>query len=94
MRIVRGLAVCILLLTCALSLGADLVAPHNYAVQYRDRPNKPPSGAFLLGTDELGRDRFSRFVHGSRVSLVCASAAALVAIMFGAAVGLAGGSGD
>ena len=94
MRAVRTLAACILLLTCALALAADVVAPHDYALQYRDHANEPPSGTFLLGTDELGRDRFSRFLHGIRVSLLCAFTAALVATAFGAAIGLAGGSGD
>jgi peptide/nickel transport system permease protein len=93
MTAVRQLARCILLITCALSLGADLIS-HDYSTQYREHPDEAPSLRFLLGTDELGRDRFARFVHGSRLSLLCASAAALAATAVGAAVGLAGGAGN
>lgn len=69
-------------------LAADFLAPVPYDKQFRDQPNAPPSRQFLLGSDELGRDRFSRLLHGARVSLLLAPAAALFAT---AAAALAGG---
>ena len=78
-------------LTSVLALGADWLAPHDYAMQFRDRANEPPSRGFLLGTDELGRDRFSRLLFAIRVSTLCAPAAALIATVIAAAVGLFGG---
>jgi peptide/nickel transport system permease protein len=62
-----------------------------YDRQFRDFPNAPMSRQFPLGTDELGRDRFSRLVYGTRVSLLAAPAAALVSTLLAAvAGGLAG----
>jgi ABC-type dipeptide/oligopeptide/nickel transport system permease subunit len=91
MRHIRTIAVSILALVAGLMLGADLLAPHDYSVQFREHANEPPSRSFPLGTDELGRDRLSRLLEGSRVSLLCASAAALIATAMAAAAGLVAG---
>jgi len=91
MRVLRKIAISILALVAVLSLGAEAFAPYDYARQFREHANEPPSRAFLLGTDELGRDRFSRLLHGSRVSLLCAPAAALISTGIAAAIGLVGG---
>lgn len=50
-----------------------------------------PSGAHLLGTDELGRDVLSRLAHGGRITLVIGTAAMLTALVLGVAVGAAAG---
>lgn len=56
---------------------------------------QPPSAAYWLGTDSLGRDVFSRLLHGGRPSLVIAFAAtgisAVSGIFIGALAALAGG---
>ena len=41
----------------------------------------------LLGTDEVGRDRFARVLYGTRISLLLAPAAALVSTVLAALVG-------
>jgi peptide/nickel transport system permease protein len=55
----------------------------------------PPGPDHLFGTDELGRDVFSRMIYGSRVSLevgfVAAGLATLVGVLLGAAAGYYGG---
>ena len=61
--------------------------PASYAHQFRALPDAAPSHAHLLGTDELGRDRFSRLLYGTRISLLLAPAAALLSITLGAMVG-------
>ena len=91
MRVIRTIALSILGLAIALSLGANWLAPHDYATQFRDHASEPPSHSFPLGTDELGRDRFSRLLYGSRISLFCAPVAALIATAIATAVGLVGG---
>src|SRR5439155_873091 len=53
--------------------------------------NQPPSGRFLLGTDPLSRDVWSRLVYGARFSLGIGSLAMLVAVSVGAAVGAVAG---
>ena len=50
-----------------------------------------PSADNLLGTDGVGRDVFSRIVHGSRVSLTVALLATGIALVVGAAIGLVAG---
>jgi ABC-type dipeptide/oligopeptide/nickel transport system permease subunit len=92
MKYARHIAIGVLLLTFALSLAAGLVAPAPYSRQFREAPNAPPSSRFLLGTDELGRDRFSRLLYGTRISLLLAPTAALLATLLAAIVGVAAGS--
>ncbi|MGA1318089.1 MAG: ABC transporter permease, partial [Rubrivivax sp.] len=52
---------------------------------------KPPSEAFLLGTDSLGRDVFARLVYGARISLLVGLTVALIAVVSGALIGLIAG---
>lgn len=86
-------AVCAGFLTCtfATALLAGVLAPADYETQFREDPSAPPSAKFLLGTDELGRDRLSRLLYGSRVSLLLAPAAACLAICIGLSLGVAAG---
>lgn len=51
----------------------------------------PPGGAFLLGTDTLGRDLFSRLLFGARTSLVIGLVANGVAVAIGLFVGIVAG---
>jgi len=91
MRHVRIAAIAFLVAVFAASLGANFVAPAGYAQQFRDVPDAAPSRQHLLGTDDLGRDRFSRLLYGTRISLVLAPAAALLASTLAGAIGGAAG---
>ncbi|WP_407496703.1 ABC transporter permease [Pseudooceanicola sp. MF1-13] len=51
----------------------------------------PPSLDHLLGTDQLGRDVFSRIIYGTRVSLQVGASAAVIAVLIGAPIGLIAG---
>jgi ABC-type dipeptide/oligopeptide/nickel transport system permease subunit len=70
---------------------APVIAPAPYDRQFRECPDAPPSQRFLLGTDELGRDRFSRLLYGCRTSLFLALAAATVAVGVAAGAGILSG---
>ena len=50
-----------------------------------------PSGSHWLGTDHLGRDIYSRILHGSRVSLLVGLGSTLVASLLGGVIGLLSG---
>ncbi len=88
---IRRAALAILVLLFALALGADWVRPGDSAHQFRADPDARPSARFPLGTDELGRDRLARLLRGTRMSLLLAPAAALIALFVAIAVGAAAG---
>lgn len=81
-----------------LAVFADFVSP--YSPEYQDTADalSGPSVGHLLGTDELGRDIFSRVVFGARVDLTIAItsilAAYLLALPFGLSAGYFGGKVD
>jgi ABC-type dipeptide/oligopeptide/nickel transport system permease subunit len=87
MKWARLIAIAFLVVTAATCLLADFIAPASYAYQFRDVPDAAPSHQHLLGTDDLGRDRFSRLLYGTRVSLLLAPAAALVSSLLAAVIG-------
>lgn len=64
---VFGLVIIVLMFLCAIA--APLIATHDYAKQDLPSMLQSPSRAHLFGTDEFGRDIFSRVIYGSRVSL-------------------------
>ncbi len=84
---VQKLACAFLLTIGMVCLFADQLAPAGYAKQFRESPNAAPSRKHLLGTDDLGRDRFSRVLYGTRISLLLAPAAALLSTLLAALIG-------
>ncbi|RJX31272.1 MAG: ABC transporter permease [Desulfarculus sp.] len=77
------------------ALVAPWLAPHDPNAIDVDAILLPPSPAHPFGTDELGRDVFSRMIMGSRVSLevglVSAGLATLIGVILGALAGFYGG---
>lgn len=70
---------------------ADQIAPYSPALVHpRDRLQRP-SAAYLLGTDELGRDVLSRIIYGARVSLSVGAIAVGIAASIGISLGLLAG---
>jgi peptide/nickel transport system permease protein len=80
----------IMIITIVVALFAPLIAPFDPSNQDADRL-LGPSATHLLGTDELGRDTFSRVVYGARVSLSVAIVAILVSLVFGGLLGILSG---
>lgn len=89
-----GLAV--VLLVVVLALAAPVIAPFNPDEQMFDGLTlegapMPPGGPFLLGTDTLGRDLFSRMLYGARTSLIIGLVANGIAVAIGLFVGIVAG---
>jgi peptide/nickel transport system permease protein len=81
----------LLLLLLATAAFAPLIATHDiYAQDLMARLQKP-SAAHWLGTDDLGRDIFSRVVFGARITLYIAFLAALIAAPLGLIIGTTAG---
>lgn len=80
----------IVALTIVVALAAPLVAPYAPDDQQFTRL-LGPSASHLVGTDELGRDTFSRIVYGARVSLQVGIISVLVALAVGGALGMIAG---
>jgi peptide/nickel transport system permease protein len=80
-----GLAIVVTLSLAALL--APVIAPYDPIVPDYGARLQPPSRAHLLGTDELGRDIFSRLLYGARISMVIGFVAQGVAITLGVILG-------
>src|SRR5512139_600296 len=59
----------------------SLIAPYGYASQTLSERLQPPSAERIFGTDQFGRDVFSRVLVGSRDVFVVAGAGTLVAVL-------------
>lgn len=90
----------VILLIVLFALGAPLVAAwtgHGPNDQLRDTGLSPdgipvgPSGEFLLGADQLGRDVLVRLAYGAQVSLLVGVVASIIASAIGVVVGLVSG---
>ena len=88
----------ILLIVVVMCLLAPVIAPYGFDEQDTTRKFTEPCLEFLCGTDNLGRDIFSRLLYGGRVSLmvgfVSASVAAVVGVIFGSVAAFYGGKVD
>ncbi len=73
------------------ALFADLVATHDPVATDAAHTLARPGAAHWLGTDNLGRDIYSRIVHGARVSLIVGLASTLLGSALGGVIGLLSG---
>lgn len=80
----------ILLLLGGSTLLAPWILPYGYA-EVVAFPFEPPSAQFWLGTDEIGRDIFTRIVYGARVSLTVGFVSTAIALVGGIPLGLISG---
>jgi peptide/nickel transport system permease protein len=81
-----GAAILLFWIICAIF--GPAIAPHSPYAQNLEGINQAPSSAHLFGTDELGRDMFSRVIVGSRDILIIAPLATLLGTVLGTIIGL------
>lgn len=74
-----------------LAVTADILTPFDPNEQHYNYVLKPPGPIFPLGTDDLGRDVYSRIAYGSRISLEVGVIAVSIGMVVGTLIGLAAG---
>ena len=88
----------ILIVLVLVAIFADQIAPYGFAEQDLASQFQPPSAEHWFGTDDLGRDIFSRVVYGSRISLkvgfISVGIALVIGTLIGAVTGYYGGRID
>lgn len=88
-------AITILGVLLVLTLAAPLIAPASPSAITLAERLQPPDAKHWMGTDELGRDVFSRMLYGGRTSLLVGFAAGVLALAIGSIMGaLAGAFGS
>jgi peptide/nickel transport system permease protein len=82
-----GLA--LVLVMAVAGLAAEWIAPYSPTANDFAAMTEPPSWAHLMGTDQFGRDLFSRIVFGARTALIVGFSCAIVGGVAGLVLGLA-----
>ncbi len=78
----------IVLVLLIMAVFAEWIAPYHYNESFLEARLQSSSRMFWLGTDNLGRDMFSRIVYGARVSVMVGFGAVLLAILLATVVGV------
>jgi peptide/nickel transport system permease protein len=86
-----GLTITVLLLLIALF--GPALAPHSYTEQDLQNVAKLPTADHWLGTDEIGRDLFSRVLYGARTATLVATFSTAISVILGLALGALAGYG-
>lgn len=81
----------IILLFVIVAVFAPLIAPMDPVEISVQRRFQPPSTEHFMGTDELGRDVFSRIIFGTRISLTVGVASTVIGAIFGVGFGIIAG---
>jgi peptide/nickel transport system permease protein len=84
-----GFVVCVVFLVCGIF--ADVLAPYGFNQISPINRLKPPSEKFWFGTDNLGRDVFSRTLYGAQLSVVIGLSAAALATVVSLVIGILSG---
>jgi peptide/nickel transport system permease protein len=85
---VGALITLLLLLT---GIFADVIAPYGMNETYVGDQLSEPSNEHLFGTDDIGRDVFSRVIHGARVSVIVGLSAAIISTSLSLLIGVSSG---
>ncbi len=86
---VGTLGMAIVLVIAVAGLGAEWIAPYNPTSNDFAAMTEAPNWTHLLGTDQLGRDIFSRIVFGARTALIVGFSSAIVGGFAGLVLGVA-----
>lgn len=84
----------IIVIFIVMAIFAPLIAPYQVDETSFSAPLSPPSKEYLLGTDELSRDIFSRIIYGLRMSLFIGFVPTTINIIIGSFIGMLAGSSN
>jgi peptide/nickel transport system permease protein len=84
-----GMAVIALFVLCAIF--APLISPYDPTIQSWSAVRQAPSTAHIFGTDDVGRDTFTRVIYGARASLLAGVISVSIALSIGVPLGLIAG---
>lgn len=84
-------AIIILIFLAFLSIFAPVLTDYNPVRNNARNRLQPPSGEHLLGTDQFGRDIFTRILYGIRTSMQVGLAVVVLTVIFGGLFGVAAG---
>lgn len=82
---VIALVILAIIIICAIF--ADLIAPYDYTAQFPTNNFQPPSSEHLMGTDNFGRDIFSRVLRGAQISLKIGFTSVIISTVIGVIIG-------
>ncbi|MET0605365.1 MAG: ABC transporter permease [Beijerinckiaceae bacterium] len=85
------IALIVICLIALLAILAPWITPHDPTRQSWSAVRKAPSALYFFGTDEVGRDLFSRVIYGARASLLAGVVSVSIALGLGAPLGLIAG---
>lgn len=85
------ICIVVLVFLIILCFSAPVIAPYKFAAIDLRHTKQPPSALHLMGTDDLGRDLFTRILYGGRISLSIGIFAAMVGTAFGTLIGALAG---
>ncbi len=81
----------IILIVVGACILAPVIAPYDYDAQDTSRKFIEPCAEFIMGTDNLGRDIFSRILYGGRISLQVGFISTAISAVFGITLGAISG---
>lgn len=84
-------ALFVVVLMFIMAIFAEVIAPYNYDEIVKGRTRQFPSAQYWFGTDNVGRDQFSRIIYGARISLIIGLSVQLIAITLGVSLGAVAG---
>lgn len=88
---VAVVALVLLVVIIFAAIFADLLSPYDYTEQFPKDNFLRPSSQHLMGTDNFGRDIFSRVLHGAQVSLKIGFTSVIISTVIGVIIGALAG---
>lgn len=85
------IGLCIVLVLVFVAAFGPMLTPYDFLSQDLDARNQAPSMAHFFGTDDLGRDVFSRVMFGARTAFIIAVAVTMIAVALGVTLGAIAG---